>query len=325
MTAQQAEHHNITNQTLPVKSNHIINTEKSYLPSVKIKPKHITSNASVKLIASAYAEELTFPPYSQPLNAQDFDRLQPNYFNPQSVPIDDNGAMLTAALSKYRYSYPEPIVASLDGDMLSRATLELINLSNGNIILSTQFYEEKGQWRAILQGKKNLPKQLQAVVNTDINGKQVTIVLALKYVDSIASLNSFEPTMSDGADMVVSANITTREKGLYRLRANLFDANNQPIAHLVTKEKLGEGNNQLTIKAHHSVLIGKRTPFYLSTFSIELMSPAPGQLKKYGNSAIKKYVISDFETSSLSDTPYQPSNNEQQRLHLLQQISTGGT
>lgn len=325
MTTQPLQYNNIVHQTLPVKSGHVINTEKPYLPLVKIQPKHITANASAKLITSAYAAELTFPPYSQPLSANDFDRLQPNYFNPQSVPVDDNGTKLVAALSKYRYTYPEPIVASLTGDGLAGAQLELTNISNGKVVLNTPFYEENGTWKAILQGEVNLPQQLQALVNTKVNGKQVTIALALKYVNSIATLNSFESAISDGADMVVTANITTREKGLYRLRANLFDANNKPIAHLVAKEKLGEGNKQLTVKAHHSILVDKQAPFYLSTFSIELMSPAPGKPKKFGNSAIKKYVIKDFETSSLSDIPYQPTEKEQQRLQLLQEISSGGS
>lgn len=325
MAPQQVQPNKVAKHVLPVKTSHVINTRKEPIPAVDIAPKHISSNASATLIASAYAAELNFPPYSQPLSANDFDRLQPNYFNPQSVPIDDKGGILKAALSKYRYTYPEPIVASLSGGNLLDAKLELVNLSNGKVVSKTNFYQENGQWRATLQGKENLPQQLQALVNTEINGKQVTIALALKYVDSIATLTGFEPAMSDGADMVVSANISTREKGLYRLRANLFDANNQPIAHLVAKEKLGEGSKQLRVKAHQSVLIGKQAPFYLSTFSIELMSPAPGTPKKYGDSAIKKYVINDFETSSLSEVPYQPSENEQQRLNLLQQIASGGS
>jgi hypothetical protein len=325
MAPQQVQFNKIVKQVLPIKTSDVINTRKEPISKVEIAPKHISSNASAKLIASAYAAELNYPPYSQPLRGNDFDRLQPNYFNPQSVPIDDKGGMLKAALSKYRYTYPEPIVALLSGDNLLDAKLELVNLNNGNVVSKTNFYQENGQWKATLQGQKNLPQQLQALINTEINGKQVTIALAVKYVDSIATLTGFEPAMSDGADMVVSANISTREKGLYRLRANLFDANNQPLAHLVAKERLGEGNKQLRVKAHHSVLIGKQAPFYLSTFSIELMSPAPGKPKKYGNSAIKKYVINDFETSSLSEVPYQPSDNEQQRLNLLQQMASGGS
>ena len=169
-----------------------------------------------------------------------------------------------------------------------------------------------------------MPRQLQATIKASVNGKNITIALALKYVDSIATLEGFNSAFNQDADMVMPANLTTREQGLYRIRANLFDANNQPIAHLVSKEKLNKGSSHINLKAHQSVLQGKSAPFYLSTFSIELMSPAPGEPTKYGNSAIKKYEIKEFSVSSLSDTPYQPSEQEQQRLLLLQNMAEGG-
>jgi hypothetical protein len=53
------------------------------------------------------------------------------------------------------------------------------------------------------------------------------------------------------------------------------------------------------------------------------MSPAPGKPTKYGDSSIKKHEIIDFATSSLSALPYQPSQQEQQRLQLLQNMAQG--
>ena len=53
------------------------------------------------------------------------------------------------------------------------------------------------------------------------------------------------------------------------------------------------------------------------------MSPAPGTPTKYGDSEISQYEIKDFETSSLSALPYQPSEQEQQRLQLLQNMAQG--
>ena len=51
------------------------------------------------------------------------------------------------------------------------------------------------------------------------------------------------------------------------------------------------------------------------------MSPAPGQPTRYGDSEIKEYVIKNFSLSSLSEIPYQPSEQEQQRLLLLQNMA----
>lgn len=274
-------------------------------------------------MAKAYAAELVYPSYSQPLTNKDFDRLKPNYFNPQSIPVDDDGTQVTAALSKYRYTYPEEILATLTGEKIDNAELQLIELNTGKVLLSSMFKQDKSNWYAQLQGKKNLPRQLQATIKARVNNKDITIALALKYVDSVATLEGFNSVFNQDADMVLQANLTTRKEGLYRVRANLFDANNQPIAHLVSKEKLNKGSSHINLKAHQSVLHGKQAPFYLSTFSIELMSPAPGKPKKYGNSAIKKYEIKGFETSSLNKAPYLPSIQEQQRLQLLQNMAEG--
>jgi len=283
--------------------------------------KKITSKDSATLVAKAYAAEINFPPYSQPLISKDFDRLNPNHFNPQSIPVDDEGTQITATLSKYRYTYPEQVFATLTGENIESAKLNIIDVSSGKSLLKSNFEQDENSWYAQLDGQRNLPRELQATVKARVNGKAITIALALKYSDSIATLEGFSSVFNQNADMVMTANLTTREKGLYRVRANLFDVNNKPIAHLVSKEKLNKGNSHLDLKAHQSVLQGKQAPFHLSTFSVELMSPAPGKPTKHGNSAIKKYVIKDFAVSSLSDIPYEPSEQEQQRLLLLQKMA----
>ncbi|MBA6390517.1 hypothetical protein H4J38_06930 [Colwellia sp. BRX10-3] len=284
----------------------------------------ITANDSATLVAKAYAGELNFPPYSQPLSNQDFDRLEPNYFNPQAIPVDDLGTTISAELSKYRYTYPETVFAKLSGENIDNAELVLVDIASGKSLLRRSFEQNDNIWSAEFDGERNFPYQLQATVKARVNGKNISIALALKYIDSVATLESFDPAFNQDADMVIKANLTTREKGLYRVRANLFDANNQPIAHLVSKEKLNKGSDTIDLKAHQSVLQGKTAPFYLSTFSIELMSPAPGTPTKYGDSAINQFEIKDFATSSLSNIPYQPSKQEQQRLQLLQNMAQGG-
>lgn len=282
---------------------------------------NITSNDSATLVAKAYAGEITYPPYSRPLNANDYDRLKPNYFNPQTIPVDDNGNTLTAKLSKYRYTYPEPIQATLIGENIKSAKLQLIDLSTGKQLHTKSFKQDENNWYVQLDGERDFPDQLQATVKADVNGRNISLALSLKYVDSIATLESFQPAVSSESDMLIHANLNVLEKGLYRVRANLFDANQQPVAHLVSKERLNKGNESIALKAHLSVLKGRQTPLYLSTFSIELMSPAPGQPTRYGDSAINKYQIKDFAISSLSDIPYQATIQEQQRLQLLQNMS----
>ena len=279
---------------------------------------------SAVLVSKAYAAELQSPPYSQRLTERDLDRLEPNYFSPQSILVDDSGAEISATLSKYRHIYPEPIFATLVGDDISSAELILINIADKAKIKSSKFVRTGNQWLASLEGEESLPRQLQANVVARVNGNTVPVALSLKYLDSVASLEGFESVNAVDADMVITAKLTTRKSGLYRMRANLFDQNRKPIAHLVGKKRLNRGSVGIELKAHQSVLVGKEAPFYLKTFVIELMSPKPGVPTEYGHSEIKEYEISDFMVSSLTSEPYQPSEQEIQRLELLQKMAAGG-
>ncbi|NMP32827.1 hypothetical protein HII17_14820 [Thalassotalea sp. M1531] len=288
--------------------------------------KNVATNETAILVAKAYAAALSFPAYSQPLAEDDFDRLNPNYFNPQTIPVDESGNTLTASLTKFRYTYPEPIVATISGKNISNARIELIDLAseNKNILAVSDFKLNSNSWQASIEGLTDLPEQLQATVVAEVNENTVTMALSLKYVNAAAIMESIESVKSRDADMVINAQLTTREKGLYRVRANLFDANNSPIAYLSSRQRLEKGTEYIELKAHKSVLNGRQAPFYLSTFVIELMSPAPGTPKRYGTSKVGKYLITDFAVSSLDNAPYELSLQEQQRLELLNKIADDG-
>jgi hypothetical protein len=328
MPNNQVVAHKVLKPKASSSTNQIAPNQREEGIATSITSTEITANDTATLVAKAYAAELTFPPYSQPLTIHDFDRLQPNFYNPQSIPIDDNGTTVNAELSKYRYTYPEPIMATLSAEgfpnkNISNAELTLVDLSTKETLLTTQFTQGKDDWHATLEGERNLPNQLQATVKAQVNGKNISIAMSLKYIDSIATLKGFSLATNQGANMVLQASLITREEGLYRIRANLFDANKQPIAHLVSKEKLGKGSNHIDLKAHQSVLKGKQAPFSLSTFTIELMSPSPGIPTRYGDSSITQYHIDDFAVSSLNNEPYRPSDQETQRLQLLQSMAQG--
>ena len=308
-------------------SDFIINKQTLINPKVAIeKPKVslLSASKSAFLISKAYAKELNYPVYSQPLKLTDFDRLNPNYFNPQSMPIDDEGRTINASLSKYRYSYPEPIMATLEGEGIEGASFTLIDSETKKRLLSASFQLQEDTWQLNLAGQGELPDSVHAEILVNVGAKIVPIVLALKYIDPVAVIDSLESAKAEGSDMVVNANITTKKSGLYRIRANLFDADNQPIAHIVAKSKLKVGQEKVPLKTHQSVLQGRAPPFYLSTFMIELMSPSPAVRKKFGTSNVDKYEINDFAVSSLDSAPYESSQQEKQRLELLQTMANQG-
>jgi len=315
----------ITTQQNPKTSSHTKQINSVIKPK-KISKKNNTvsflaSHESAALISKVYAAELSYPPYSQPLQANNFDRLNPNYFNPQKMIINDQGDSISATLSKYRYIYPEPIIITLEGDSINSAAFTLTENGTNKTLANGNFTLTDDNWQLTIKGSKKFPEQPQAKITANVNGNAIPIVLALQYINPIATITSFETATAAGSDMEIKANITTEKSGLYRVSANLFDANNQPIAHLVMKEKLSKGYEQISLKAHQSVLVGKEAPFTLSTFMVELMSPSPGVRKRFGHSLIAEFTIADFNVSSLDKSAYQASAAEMQRLELLQQMA----
>ncbi len=283
----------------------------------------LTSNESAALISKAYAAQLVYPPYSQPLKVNNMDRLHPNYFNPQKMIINDEGDSVSAYLSHYRYIYPEPIKITVEGANIENVYFSLFNKESEQYLVRSKMNKNGDKWFLEVKGKKNFPVEPEAKVIVNVDGYEIPIILALRYMIPIATITDFETPLAKGKDMAINANITTEKSGLYRVSANLFDANDQPVAHLVQRKKLTKGNKQITLKAHHSVLKGRESPFYLSTIMVELMSPSPGVKKRFGHSLISKFEINDFAVSSLDETPYQPTDQEIQRLELLQQIANG--
>lgn len=295
-------------------------------PRVEVRQKReltTDTQSAFSLIASVYAAELTTPPYSRPLNKEDFDKLNPNHFSANTVPVDDNGGQISASLEKYRFSYPEPVQIWLDGEGIHSAKVQLFAVGSKTRLAQSVMKYDNGRWQVTLSGQQDFPMQLQANVLASVGNKTIPIALQFKYTQPAASLIQLGKPEAKGADMQVPATLEVFQPGLYRLRANLFTQNNTPVAQLTAKQKLDKGQQQVWFKAHSSVLQGTQAPYVLKTFVIERMSPAPGVPKQFGDSKIQEHPIEDFDVQGLDLSEYQPTDRELQRLEFLNQMAGG--
>jgi hypothetical protein len=283
-------------------------------------PEPITE--SFKLLASAYASELSFPSYSRPLTADDSALLSPNQYIVQNVPLE-GGASAAIVLDKYRFSYPEPVGVTLqvDGITVTDVIVQL-NVEQDQLQLALEpMQADSGNWTATIAAEPEWNAALEVVVSFDANGKTQSLKAGIVYSHPVATLTGVGESSGAGSDMKIPLLIDVEQAGYYRLRANLYTAERQPLAILTATDKLAAGSEKLLLKVHKSVLKGYAGPFILGSFVLERRPAIPGEPTLYGDSEKSEYPLEQFALSQLSDEPWQPDEDEQQRLKFLQQMA----
>jgi hypothetical protein len=275
---------------------------------------------AVKQVVSQYESTLRFPKYSQPLSKFDTDRLSPNRFYPLSTPIDEQGGKLTVKLSKYRFIYPENISVNISGAEIETVNATLMDVDTKTVFKTKRLLVNQPLYDFQFKGDKDYSRNLQIVMEVRVNNQAIPIVVQLQYMQPSANLLSAGKAYSDNDKMSVPLHLKVFKAGHYRIRANLYTSG-EPIAHLITKKKLSEGLQTLSLSAHWSVLNPQAGSMYLSEFVIELMSPSPAQPSIFGHSEIDNIEINDFAFDSLQQIPYQPSKKELKSLTFLQSLA----
>lgn len=297
----------------------------------KIKPKDVSEveiipesiSESFSLLAKAYASELSQPSYSVPLTAEDTHLLNPNNYLPQAVMLEGGSASIV--LPKYRFSYPEPVVVKLlvDGMQVTKAKVTLLSEqgAGGDALAKEEMQTTDGDWTAQLKPKEEWDGPLEVRLSFSAKGKQQTLSTGIEYSYPTATITGVGDMSAEGRDMLIPVNIEVKKAGYYRLRANLYRENEQPVALLTSSKKLSEGSTSMELKAYKGVLSNHSGPFTLTTFVLERRPAVPGELTRYGNSEKLSFELGDFAVEQLSDEPWQPDEQELQRLEFLKQMA----
>jgi len=279
---------------------------------------------SFALVAQSYAAEVATPAYSRPLSSADTQLLAPNQFFAQTIPLSDGGSIRLEA-SQYRFSYPEPVQVSLisQGIQLSSVEVQLLSQQSGALLTSQTLAGQDGRYDAVFtpEAGQGWDGELEVRFVFDYQNETQQLQAAIEYSQPVAEITAVGSPSPVGADLEIPLQLTVKHSGFYRLRANLFSENGQPLAQLTATDKLSSGAQQLKLKVHKSVLAGRSGPYWLRTFVLEQMSATPAEPTRYGKSTEPEYKVEYLSLDSLSDEPAQLSDEERQRLELLQKLA----
>lgn len=277
---------------------------------------------SFKLLASAYAAELELPAYSRPLSAADEHLLNPNRYIPQSVPLE-GGASATIVLPKYRFSYPEAVAVTLEisGLQVFDVSVQLTSERSGDSVATAEMRGTPQRYSVTLEAEQDWNGAFEVQVSFTANGTTQLLKTGFEYHNPVATIVGVEDSLGVGRDMQIPVKLEVKQAGFYRLRANLYTEQRQPLALLTATEKLGSGKQQITLRAYKTVLRNNSGPYILGSFVLEKRPAVPGEQTQYGDSEQAEYQLEPFALSQLSDEPWQPDEQEQQRLQFLQQMA----
>ncbi|GGP94425.1 hypothetical protein [Shewanella ulleungensis] len=277
------------------------------------------------LLADAYAEELTLPAYSVPLSVNDEHLLNPNQYVAQPVMLE-GGASASIVMPKYRFSFPEPVIITLEVDGLTvtgvSAALQSELSANTEVLAKGDMADQNGKWTVKLDATEEWDGPMEVNVTFSAKGKKQTLTTGIEYSYPTATITGIGEVRAEGSDMLIPLKITVEKAGYYRVRANLYTTNQQPVALLTASKKLSEGAVEMDLKAYKGVLPKQDGEFTLGSFVLERRPAVPGELTRYGRSNEPSYDLGEFAVEQLSDEPWQPDEQEIQRLEFLQKMAT---
>ncbi|RVU40803.1 hypothetical protein EOE67_04280 [Rheinheimera riviphila] len=268
-----------------------------------------------------FTAQLLSPPYSQAVTAENLAQTEPPAVAAITVPLDD-GIVWQLQLSQYRFSYPEPITATVrvQGEQLAVIRYQLRSLDQQLVSSGVLVAETDGLFRLELEGQTDFPAELELSVESEPGHGALA---KLSYNQPVAWLEQPLALEADDSDLVLPLQLQVQQAGLYRVQAVLGQQQTpaEPLAILQGEFVLESGSQHIRLRAHHSVLPDKRFVAELSRLQLELAPPMPGAATGYGRPLTAPVALGDFDPQSLNRTPYQPDAQAVQSAVLLQQLS----
>ncbi|OOE87054.1 hypothetical protein [Salinivibrio sharmensis] len=277
--------------------------------------KQASVEPALSYIAADYAEQIQHPTYSIPIPSKQSPYLHWNRHVSTPMPILDGSVKAALKLNQYRYFYPENIQASLvTPASLNHATLSIIDVQSNREL--TQLDVTDTQWNIEPEADWPIELRLKAALSFD-DGDDV-LTADFRLYQPIAEVKGVKPVFGRGPDMVIPLVLDIDKSGIYRVRANLFTTDDQPVAVLTSKTRLSEGEQTLDLRAFRASMSGYGDEWQLKDVFIERMSGYPGERAQFGISPQDHYSLGVFDTGQLSDEPYQMSEQERMQLEFLQ-------
>lgn len=292
-------------------------------------------------IAETYRHNSRFPTYSQPLRENDWSLLNPRAFVPAERPLA-NAPSIRASIELPYYvlnrnqDLPVKVIVVTESQgtdtPLLRATGGQVFIRHGGhssspVALASANRQGNVEtfFATVPAGElAKLPDaEVEVSASLSLSDGQVSGISAMaRLFQSSASLKYLGTTYIDGAHLVIPAHFQVTEAGYYRVQANLFSQDGEPVSHLNAAFSLSTGNAIGLLKVHAVTLreAGLAGPYVLTDINVMRMPSAPGESTLYGSAQATRYPVAGFPLGSYDDTPYQDPT-AQQRLEFLQNLS----
>ncbi len=269
-----------------------------------------------------FSEQLLTPPYSQAVHAGNLAQTQDPQVAAVTIPLD-GGIVWTLQPKQFRFSYPEPIEATVrvSGEQPALLRYQLRRPSSDQVLASGDVEAgQDGLYRLKISGQEDFPDELELAVDSEPGHGALT---PLQYVQPVAWLEQAGRLAVDDTDLLIPLQLQVKQAGLYRVQAVLGVRQHQakPLAILQGEFSLAAGTADIVLRAHHSVLPAESFQAELSRLQLELAPPVPGAKTGYGRALTAPVALGDVDPSALNKRPYQPNAQALQRVELLQQLS----
>lgn len=257
---------------------------------------------------------LQYPQYSQPYQHIGQALESWNQAYPVTVPVLNGDAQMALHVAQYYFLYPEPITGEIVSSVaIDSARIELVDNETQNVLYHTR---SDGTFR--IRPEESWPRELRLLADVRFQGVREQLSADLQLQVPQVFIEEVDAARIEGTDMTATVHLRVEQAGIVRLRGVLADGNGERLAVLTAQEHVGQGNQSIQLKAHHSVLPSEPVELYFMNPVIERMSSHPGELQSYGVSEQSQWPLGCINPSMLDTTPHQPSDAEQRQLEFLQ-------
>lgn len=265
-------------------------------------------------IAAAFEAQMQFPPYAKPLKGTDWALLNPRAYEPLTVPMEGT-ADTTVQLIVPHYivditeDLPVTVISRTVSSAESSGAQAEARLSAVTLLIkraqraARHMIGEKAQ--DYFQGV--VPASVLAAVGagevllvadlTYSSGKKFSTAARIRTYHSSATLRRVGTPHVEGAHLIVPLEFQVHQPGLYRVRANLFEVEQErPVSHLSGLMNLTETLTTGTLKVHASTLRSKMAPgpYRLQDINITQVPQSPGEKTGYGSTDRTAYDVPGF-------------------------------
>lgn len=325
---------NDSEEEVPLKAHQ---TEKEDLPAQEDLHVSVQINQAIQ----SYDELSQYPPYSQPIRSKEHlnsfvntvypDSSLPFPFEGVEQPIDSS-----VALNEYNYFYGDTISARIDLTNIPlgasvEARAQIISLT-GEVLanIEAEVVVDDSQHKAFISGfdtkdydASQWPLELNFAVLADVDGNKIFLTAPFRLNSATAELSSLGYSEVEGAHLRIPVNMNVLLSGYYFVSGVLYSGESeQPLVYLETEGRLGEGSQNLFLKAHVQALKqgGDEGPYELRNIKIERWSDEVIPMDVAGKVTGDDFVVEGYRFDDFEDSPY-VDPLKQERMRLMQGLS----